>query len=114
MKKLFIIIISTIISIMPLQAQEELTFHYFAPEKSPHNQLIVAPWIKNIEEESKGKLKIINAPGMKLGGTPANLYDQVVSGDVDIAWTIASYTPGKFPRTEVFELPSMITWLISL
>ncbi|WP_428675105.1 TRAP transporter substrate-binding protein, partial [Roseibium sp.] len=37
------------------------------------------------------------------------LIDQVVDGVVDIVWTVAGYTPGRFPRTEVFELPFTMT-----
>ena len=33
--------------------------------------------------------------------------DQVRDGVVDIVWTVAGYTPGRFPRLEVFELPFM-------
>jgi TRAP-type C4-dicarboxylate transport system substrate-binding protein len=44
---------------------------------------------------------------MQLGGTPAQLYDQVKDGVVDVAWTIPSYSAGRFPLVEVFELPFM-------
>jgi TRAP-type C4-dicarboxylate transport system substrate-binding protein len=36
------------------------------------------------------------------------LIDQVEDGVVDIIWTLPGYSPGRFPRTEVFELPFMI------
>jgi TRAP-type C4-dicarboxylate transport system substrate-binding protein len=42
---------------------------------------------------------------MGLGGAPPQLYDQAKDGVVDIIWTLPGYTPGRFPRTEVFELP---------
>jgi TRAP-type C4-dicarboxylate transport system substrate-binding protein len=32
----------------------------------------------------------------------------VEDGVVDIIWTLPGYSPGRFPRTEVFELPFMI------
>ncbi len=34
---------------------------------------------------------------------------QVVDGVVDIIWTVNGYTPGLFPRSEVFELPTIFT-----
>ena len=42
---------------------------------------------------------------MQLGGRPADLYGQARDGVVDIVWTLPGYTPGRFPLTEVFELP---------
>jgi len=45
---------------------------------------------------------------MALGGTPPELMDQVMDGVADIIWTVNGYTPGRFPRTEVFELPFMV------
>ena len=42
---------------------------------------------------------------MQLGGKPNHLYDQVKDGIVDIVWTIPSYTAGRFPLVEAFELP---------
>lgn len=35
--------------------------------------------------------------------------DQARDGVVDIIMTLVGYTPGRFPRTEVFELPFMMT-----
>lgn len=45
---------------------------------------------------------------MQLGGTVPQLIDQVEDGVVDVIWTLPGYSPGRFPRTEVFELPFMI------
>ena len=45
---------------------------------------------------------------MALGGTPPELLDQAVDGVADIVWTVVGYTPGRFPETEVFELPFMV------
>ncbi len=42
---------------------------------------------------------------MQLGGTPPQLYDQARDGVADIIWTLPGNTPGRFPSTEVFELP---------
>ena len=41
----------------------------------------------------------------KMGGAPAQLYDQARDGVVDVVWSLAGYTPGRFPRSEAFELP---------
>jgi TRAP-type C4-dicarboxylate transport system substrate-binding protein len=46
---------------------------------------------------------------MSLGGRPADLIDQARDGVADITMTLVGYTPGRFPRSEVFELPFMMT-----
>ncbi|MEM6897353.1 MAG: TRAP transporter substrate-binding protein, partial [Pseudomonadota bacterium] len=48
-------------------------------------------------------------PAMQLGGAPPALYDQIRDGVIDGGWTLPAYTPGRFPETEVFELPFMTT-----
>ena len=47
-------------------------------------------------------------PLYAVGGRPPELVDQVVNGVADIIWTVVGYTPGRFPSTEVFELPFMM------
>ncbi|MAM24743.1 MAG: C4-dicarboxylate ABC transporter, partial [Rhodobacteraceae bacterium] len=42
-------------------------------------------------------------------GTPPELMDQAIDGVADIVWTVVGYTPGRYPSTEVFELPFMMT-----
>jgi TRAP-type C4-dicarboxylate transport system substrate-binding protein len=57
--------------------------------------------------ESNGRLKVDVFPAMQLGGAPPQLYDQARDGVADIVWTLPSYTAGRFPVIEVFELPFM-------
>jgi TRAP-type C4-dicarboxylate transport system substrate-binding protein len=89
--------------------QRVLRFHHFLPEKSPQHRDIYLPWAKKIADASKGRLRIEVTAAMKLGGTPPELISQVEKGKVDLVWTLAGYTPGRFPRLEVFELP----WIAS-
>src|SRR3546814_5023800 len=55
----------------------------------------------------RSRIKIEIYTSMQLGGKPPALYDQVRDGVVDIVWTLPGYTAGRFPITEVFELPFM-------
>lgn len=87
-------------------AQEvTLRLHQFLPPQGTVPSKALAPWAKKIEEESKGRIKIQMYSSMQLGGTPPQLFDQARDGVVDIVWTLQGYTPGRFPKTEVFELP---------
>ena len=87
-------------------AQEvTLRLHQFLPQQGTVPSKALMPWAKKIEEESKGRIKIQMYSSMQLGGTPPQLFDQARDGVVDIVWTLQGYTPGRFPKTEVFELP---------
>jgi TRAP-type C4-dicarboxylate transport system substrate-binding protein len=91
-------------------AQEvTLRLHQFLPAQANVPKNVLDPWADKIEVESGGRIKIERYPAMQLGGKPPELIDQVVDGVVDIVWTVAGYTPGRFPRAEVFELPFTMT-----
>jgi TRAP-type C4-dicarboxylate transport system substrate-binding protein len=82
-----------------------LKMHHFLPPVSNAHAKLLAPWAKKVEADSQGKIKIDIFPSMQLGGTPPQLFDQARDGVVDIAWTLPGSTPGRFPSTEVMELP---------
>jgi TRAP-type C4-dicarboxylate transport system substrate-binding protein len=82
-----------------------LKLHHFVPAQSNQQKFWFEPWAKKLEQESGGKLKVEIYPSMQLGGRQPQLFDQAKDGVVDIVWTVAGTTPGRFPRLEVFELP---------
>ncbi|MDU8925875.1 TRAP transporter substrate-binding protein [Alisedimentitalea sp. MJ-SS2] len=91
-------------------AQEvTLKMHQFLPAQANVPKLILDPWARRVEEASGGKIKIDHYPSMQLGGKPPHLMSQVEDGVADIVWTVLGYTPGRFPSSEVFELPFMMT-----
>ncbi len=95
---------------MPALAQEvTLRMHQFLPPQATVPAQILIPWADAVAEASDGRIKVEVYSAMALGGTPPQLMDQVADGVVDIAWTLPGYTPGRFPRVEVFELPFMMT-----
>ncbi len=91
-------------------AQEvTLKLHQFLPAQANVPKLVLDVWADNVEEASEGRIKVDRFPSMQLGGRPPELMDQAIDGVADIVWTVVGYTPGRFPRTEVFELPFMMT-----
>ena len=88
-------------------AQQSLTlkFHTFMSPMSGVWLRMHKPWMDKVEKESGGRIKFEAYPAMQLGGTAVQLYDQARDGVVDIVWTVPGYTAGRFPRSEVFELP---------
>ncbi len=90
-------------------AQEvTLRLHQFLPAQANVPALVLDVWADQVEEASGGRIEIERYPSMQLGGSPPELMDQAVDGVADIVWTVVGYTPGRFPSTEVFELPFMV------
>lgn len=95
---------------LPGNAQQTVTlkFHTFMAPLSNVWLTMHKPWMDKVERESGGRIKFEAYPAMQLGGTPAQLYDQAKDGVADIVWTLPGYSAGRFPKTEVFELPFMM------
>lgn len=94
-----------------MSAEAEYTFklHHFLPPPSMAHAQFLKPWADKVMKESDGRIKIDVYPSMQLGGKPPQLFDQVRKGIVDMSWTVGGYTPGRFPKATVFELPFMAT-----
>jgi TRAP-type C4-dicarboxylate transport system substrate-binding protein len=90
-------------------AQEvTLKLHQMLPAQAPVPALVLQPWMDKISAESGGRIAFEHFPAIQLGGKPPELVDQVKDGVADIIWTLPGYTPGRFPRTEVIELPFLV------
>lgn len=92
--------------IAPAKAQQTtLRVHQMLPPQAAVPSKFIAEWAKKVEADAKGTLRIELYPSMQLGGTPPQLFDQARDGTVDVSWTLTGYSPGRFSKTEVFELP---------
>ncbi|MGF1623006.1 MAG: TRAP transporter substrate-binding protein [Rhodomicrobiaceae bacterium] len=113
MKRILAIVISTAamtITSSTATAQDvTLRVHQMLPPQATIPSKAIAPWAEKVEKDSGGRIRIEQYPSMQLGGKPPELYDQAKDGVVDLIWTVIGYTPGRFPKTEAFELPFMIT-----
>ncbi|MBA4416690.1 MAG: C4-dicarboxylate ABC transporter substrate-binding protein [Syntrophus sp. (in: bacteria)] len=86
-------------------AQKVITLNYanFFPATNPHS-IIIEQWGKDIEKKTNGRVKITFFHGGTLAPA-AQIYDSTVKGISDIGLSCFSYTRGKFPLTEVIDLP---------
>ena len=90
-------------------ADVTLRMHQFLPAQANVPTHILDVWADRVEADSDGRIEVQRYPAMQLGGTPPELYDQAVDGVADVIWTVAGYTPGRFQRIEVMELPFMMS-----
>jgi len=89
------------------QQQVTLRLHQMLPAQATIPARALVPWAQKVEAESGGKIKVQLFNAMALGGAPPQLFDQARDGVVDLTWTVLGYTPGRFNKSEVFELPFM-------
>jgi TRAP-type C4-dicarboxylate transport system substrate-binding protein len=66
-------------------------------------------WAAELVEASNGALDVQVFPAMQLGGKPGQLADQARQGVCDIAWTLPSYTSGRYLLAETMGLPFLVT-----
>jgi len=74
------------------------------PARHVQHRLMLEPLKKDLEEKSKGRIRVTIHPGGALAPAPAH-YENVVAGAFDIGWTLQGYTPGRFPLSGIVELP---------
>ena len=74
----------------------------YPPENK--NSIIMDQWCKEVDKRTSGRVKVTQFPGGTLT-PPAQTYDGVAKGIADIGASFASYTKGRFPLTEVIDLP---------
>ena len=91
------------------QAQETVTLklsHFVPPQHAFHKWVV--GWTEKIEKESGGRLKFEIYPNGQLVGPPNRQFDAARNGITDIAWCLHGVTPGRYPMTELANLP--FTW----
>eukprot|EP00873_Tetraselmis_striata_P032380 jgi/Tetstr1/452644/TSEL_039680.t1 len=91
-------------------AQEvTLRVHQMLPPQATIPADAITPWAEAVQEQSDGRISVELYPSMQLGGSPDALFGQAQDGVVDVIWTVLGYTPGRFPKSEVFELPFLMS-----
>lgn len=91
------------------QSPQEVTtlrFSHFWPATSTTNTEIFEYWAKKVEEDSNGRINVEIFPSATLS-QPNATYDAVANGVVDIGATLQGYTSGRFPLTQIAELPGL-------
>ncbi|MFM8623377.1 MAG: TRAP transporter substrate-binding protein [Betaproteobacteria bacterium] len=86
-----------------------LKVHHFLGPQSIQHTTMLKTWCDNIAKDSNNRLNCQIFPAMQLGGAPPQLYDQARDGVADVVWTVAGYSANRFVRSQVFELPFMMT-----
>jgi TRAP-type C4-dicarboxylate transport system substrate-binding protein len=97
-------LVSTTISVPPAEAETyNFTYSTFFPPTHIQTKVPEA-WAKEIEELSKGQIKIKIFTGGSLTPAP-QIYDGVVKGISDFGLSVFAYSPGRFPVISAVDNP---------
>ncbi|AMN49953.1 TRAP transporter substrate-binding protein [Psychrobacter sp. P2G3] len=83
-----------------------LRFSHFYPSTSDINEQIFEPWAKKIEADSNGRLKVEVYPSATISKADT-AYESAVKGTIDIGSQVQGYTSGRFPLSQIAELPGL-------
>lgn len=83
-----------------------LRFSHFWPATSAMHVEVFEPWAEKVEKESNGELKVEIYPSATLS-KPDVMYDSAAKGVIDIGAQAHGYTAGRFPLTQIAELPGL-------
>lgn len=80
--------------------------HFVTPKHSVSKW--IEKWSKQIAAETKGEVSFKIFPGGQLG-PPPKYYDIARRGQADVTWLVHGFTPGRFPLSEISNLPYMVS-----
>lgn len=81
----------------------ELSYSNFFPPTHLHS-ILAKQFCDEIQERSNGRVEITYYPGGALTPAP-EVYDGVVEGISDIGMSVLAYTMGRFPASELIDMP---------
>ena len=69
--------------------------------------LWLTKWGEDLEKKSNGRLAFKQFPGAQMGPTPKH-FDFARDGTAEVAYILHGATPGRFPLTELVNMPYLI------
>jgi TRAP-type transport system periplasmic protein len=91
-----------------VQAQQkyEMKLAYFVGDQHAMSQWLIK-WSEGLEKASGGRIVVKRFPSAQMGPTPQH-YDFARTGQAEVSWFLHGGTPGRFPLTEIINLPFMV------
>jgi TRAP-type C4-dicarboxylate transport system substrate-binding protein len=89
------------------KAEDRLKWAVFTPDSEVTFRTVMKPFAATVQRETDDAVVFDLFPNGALGRNPGQQPQMVIDGVADLAWVIPSYSPGRFPDTEVLELPGM-------
>ena len=84
----------------------DLKLAYFVGDQHAMSQWLIR-WSENLEKQSGGRITVKRFPGSQMGPVQQH-YDFARTGQADVAWFLHGATPGRFPLTELLQVPYLV------
>jgi TRAP-type C4-dicarboxylate transport system substrate-binding protein len=93
---------------MPATAQQthEMKLAYFVGDQHAMSKWLVK-WSDKLAKDSGGRITVKRFPGSQMGPVQQH-YDFARTGQADVAWFLHGATPGRFPLTELIQVPYLV------
>lgn len=82
----------------------QVTFGHPFPEQHHVAANVLQPWMDEVTEMTDGTVTFDVQSGGAVSGPP-DAYEHPAAGVTDMGWALQGYTPGRFPVSQVVELP---------
>ena len=94
--------------VAPAAAQQpiELKLAYFVGDQHAMSRWLIK-WAEQLEKDSGGRIVVKRFPGAQMGPVQQH-YDFARTGQADVAWFLHGATPGRFPLTELVQVPYLV------
>ncbi|MFO1460346.1 MAG: hypothetical protein U1G08_13170 [Verrucomicrobiota bacterium] len=99
-----LLLIGIFLVLIPRMFAIELSLGHFVGTNHPMHREIFLPLAERLASESRGALTLRIVPDI---GNPPRQWDRVLAGEFDLVFGLPGYTPERFPRTRLIELPSI-------
>jgi TRAP-type C4-dicarboxylate transport system substrate-binding protein len=93
-------------AVLRAQQKIELKLAYFVGDQHAMSQWLIK-WSDKLEKESGGRIAVKRFPGSQMGPVQQH-YDFARTGQADVAWFLHGATPGRFPLTELVQVPYLV------
>ncbi|MFO1220392.1 MAG: TRAP transporter substrate-binding protein DctP [Burkholderiaceae bacterium] len=107
MRQVVFALLSSLALAATAQQTVELKYAEFSPDREKIHNAVTKRFAAEVEKAAAGSLKIALFPNGALGRNPAQQAQLVLDGVADIAFVVPAFTPGRFPDSEVMELPGL-------
>lgn len=88
------------------QQKIELKLAYFVGDQHAMSRWLIK-WGENLERDSGGRIAVKRFPGSQMGPVQQH-YDFARTGQADVSWFLHGATPGRFPLTELVQVPYLV------
>ena len=88
------------------QQKFEMKLAYFVGDQHAMSRWLIK-WSEQLEKESGGRITVKRFPGSQMGPVQQH-YDFARTGQADVSWFLHGATPGRFPLTELVQVPYLV------